>query len=95
MPEAKTTITMRMGRTEREILDRLVDRVRAYHATRPPFLTQDRPTTRSSAMRDLLLAWGYDLNSLVLFAEKSALSPSRPADTHSPTPTPQFPSERP
>ena len=62
-------LSLRMSDDEVETLDRLVVAVRAYYESQSktmPMLAQvAKETTRSSALRDLLLAWKHgDANSM-------------------------------
>lgn len=58
---AMPNLSLRISEADEENLDRLVIAVRAYYAhmanTLPIAAQMARETTRSSALRDLLLAW--------------------------------------
>jgi hypothetical protein len=58
-----TNLSIRMDDRQVQTLDRLVIAVRAYYESQsknvPAFAGIARDTTRSSALRDLLLAWEH------------------------------------
>jgi hypothetical protein len=67
-------LSIRLSDEEVEILDRLVIGVRAYYERQvvifPPAAKLAKETTRSSALRDLLLSWEHRMNAPEVFSHE-------------------------